>query len=135
MTTDVLGPLPPGTGVLPYLSGPGTGKAVYDTQTGLSWTLDANLPAFNNFGVTGTIEITADQNGKTNGGTVTVPLVDKDGAIYLSVGVQPQPCLNGGLTSGLTSQWIVSMNASGCASQHDQKCRSQRHIFWKRAVR
>jgi hypothetical protein len=116
MTTDVLGPLPPGTGVLPYLSGPGAGRAVYDTHTGLSWPLDANLPAFDNFGVTGTIQITADQNGQTNGGTITAPLVNKDGTTYLSIHGQPQTCLSGAFTtSGLTSQWILSMAASSYA--------------------
>ena len=116
VTPDVLGPLPPGNGVLPYLSGPGAGKAVYDTQTGLSWPLNANLPAFNNFDVNDKIQITADQNGETNGGTITVPLVDKDGTVYLSVQVPQQTCLtSNALTSGLTSQWILAMDANGYA--------------------
>jgi hypothetical protein len=62
MTQTPLGPVPPGKGVVPYLSGPGAGKAVYDTLTGLSWTLNANLAAFDNFGVTNTIAIPPDMN-------------------------------------------------------------------------
>jgi hypothetical protein len=57
-TQDVLGSVavgPPGAIVLPYISGPGAGKAVYDTNTGLSWPTDANLAATNNFGFTATV--------------------------------------------------------------------------------
>ena len=112
MTKTVLGPLPVGTGVLPYLIGPAARKAVYDTLTGFSWTLNANLPALEKFGVTGTTTITADMNGKTNGGTVTVPLVNRDGAVYLSAAAVVKSCPKGGVGSGLTSQWIIAMNDS-----------------------
>ncbi len=119
MTKTVLGPLPIGSGVLPYWSGPAAGRAVYDTATGFSWTLNANLPAFDNFGVTSTTMIIADMNGKTNEGTVTVPLVEKDGAVYLSAPAPVKPCTKGGFTSGLTSEWIISMNGSGFAGTND----------------
>lgn len=119
MNRSVLGPVPSGKGVLPYLIGPAAGRAVYDTFTGLSWTLNANLPAFDNFKVTGTASITADQNGHTNGGTVTVPLVDQDGAVYLAVKVLPTTCVNGGSTTGLTSQWILNMNQRQYAGSGD----------------
>jgi hypothetical protein len=105
MTKTVLGPVPAGTGVLPYQSGPAAGKAVYDTTTGISWTLNANLPAVENFGVTDTITITAGQNGKTNGGTVTVPVINSDGTVHFSA-VDP---------SNTTSGWIVAMNNVGYA--------------------
>jgi hypothetical protein len=118
MTRMALGPIPAGTGVLPYRSGPAAGKAVYDTLTGLSWTLNANLPAVDNFGVTSTATITANMNGKTNGGTVTVPLVDPDGAVYLSATVPVEKCVTGGLTSGLSSEWIVAMNTSAYAGSN-----------------
>ncbi len=109
MTTTALGPVPTGTGVLPYRSGPAAGKAVYDTLTGISWTMNANLPAFEKFGVTDTTTITSnDKNG--NGNTLTLPLVDQDGAVLLSAAVHVEKCLNGGLTSGLTSEWIIAMN-------------------------
>jgi hypothetical protein len=119
MTRTVLGPLPEGSGVLPYSSGPAAGKAVYDTYTGISWTSNANLPAFDNFGVTATTLITADLNGDTNGGTVTVPLVADDGAVYLSAAIPKKACSNGGMTSGLTSEWIVAMNGSNYAGTND----------------
>jgi hypothetical protein len=96
MTKAVLGSAPSGRGVLAWAGGPAAGKAVYDTVTGVSWTLDANLPASNNFGVTATTAITS----SVNGGTVTVPLVDKGGAVYFSA-IDP---------ANQTSGWIVSMN-------------------------
>jgi hypothetical protein len=100
MTTALLGPLPPGSGVVPYLSGPGAGKAVYDKATGNSWTLNANLPAENNFGVRQTTTISS----TVDGSALTVPLVDPDGAVYFSA-VDPTA----------TSGWIASMNNSDYA--------------------
>jgi hypothetical protein len=124
VTPTVLGPLPTGQGVLPYDSGPAAGRAVYDTLTGLSWTSNANLPAFNNFGVTGTTAITSVMNGKTNGGTVIAPLVNEDGAVYLSAPAVVKSCPQGAVSSGLTSDWIVAMNASqyAGASNWDLPC-------------
>jgi hypothetical protein len=119
MTNTVLGPIPPGSGVLPYLRGPAAGRAVYDTLTGISWTLDANLPAFDNFSVTATTTIIADMNGNTNGGTVTVPLVDKDGSVYLSAAAPVRACSASVNTSGLTSEWITAMNANSYAGTSD----------------
>ena len=124
MTTTVLGPPPVGKGVLPYRSGPGAGKAVYDTLTGLSWTLNANLPAFDNFGVTSTTPIPPDANPNTNRNTLTVPLVDEDGAVYFGATLTPvKRCLNGNNvltdTSGLTSQWILDMDSVGYAGTNN----------------
>jgi hypothetical protein len=96
MTKTVLGPVPVGSGVRPYLSGPAAGRAVYDTKTGVSWAMDANLPAVRTFGVTSTTTITS----SVNGDTLTVPVVDKDGAVHFSA-VDP---------ANTTSGWIVSMN-------------------------
>jgi hypothetical protein len=77
MTMDLLGTPPAGSGVLAYASGSGAGKAVYDTATGISWTLDANLAASDNFGVTGFASM-----GPTVSGTyLTAPLIDADGAM------------------------------------------------------
>jgi hypothetical protein len=124
MTRTVLGPPLVGKGVLPYLSGPAAGKAVYDTLTGLSWTLNANLPAFDNFGVTNTMTIPPDKNPNTNRNKLTVPLVDEDGAVYLSAPVPPVlRCLDNNnmltYTSGLTSQWIIAMNNAEYAGTND----------------
>jgi hypothetical protein len=109
VTKSVLGPVPVGVGVLPYESGPAAGKAVYDSNTGLSWTLDANLPAADAFYVTGTVTITPDQpnDPDVNGQTYTVPLVDKDGAVYFSA-VDPA-------NSDPSTSWIAAMNQSGFA--------------------
>jgi hypothetical protein len=120
MTRTALGPTPMGTGVLPYRSGPAAGKAVYDTVTGLSWPLNANLPAFDNFGVTQTTDISPDATANpTNGKTLTVPLVDKDGDVLLNAKVSMEPCINGGSTGGFTTQWILAMNRSEYAGTKD----------------
>jgi hypothetical protein len=100
MTKALLGPVPKGSGVVPYLSGPGAGKAVYDKTTGRSWTLNANLPAEDDFGVKEKTTITS----KVDGSVLTVPLVDADGAVYFSA-VDPKAA--GG--------WIESMNDSDYA--------------------
>jgi hypothetical protein len=100
MTKGLLGPIPQGKGVVPYLSGPAAGKAVYDTITGESWVLDANLPAENNFGVTQTTTITSNADGSV----LTVPLVLRDGAVYFSA-VDPSQ----------STGWIAAMNESDYA--------------------
>ena len=100
MTKALLGPVPPGSGVVPYLSGQGAGRAVYDKTTGYSWTLNANLPAENNFGVTQTTTITS----SVDGSVLTIPLVLADGAVYSSA-VDPTA----------TTGWIASMNAGDYA--------------------
>jgi len=97
MTKVLLGPIPPGTGVLPYKGGSGEGKAVYDTDTGLSWTFNANLPAENKFGVTGKVTITS----MVDKSTLTVPLINGDGAVHFSAIDPTAP-----------TGWIVSMNKS-----------------------
>ena len=120
MTKTALGPTPVGAGVLPYRSGPAAGRAVYDTVTGLSWTLNANLPAFDNFGVTQTTAIPPDMGANpTNGKTLTVPLVDNDGDVLLTAGVPVKTCIHGGNTSGLTTEWIIAMNQSEYAGTKD----------------
>ena len=101
MTATVLGTVPTGSGVLPYLSGPGAGRAVYDTNTGISWTLNANLPAFNKFGIKSTVTLSSNVNGNT----LTVPVIAKDGAVHFSA-IDPANASTG---------WIVSMNSLGYA--------------------
>ncbi|MGC1723744.1 MAG: DUF1566 domain-containing protein [Candidatus Acidiferrales bacterium] len=64
--------------VVPYTSGPGLGTAVYDTVTGISWPVAANLAALNNFGVTATTPLT----GVVNGKPYTAPSVDSYGDVY-----------------------------------------------------
>ena len=108
VSKNMLGPIPSGTGVLPYVSGLAAGKAVYDTLTGNSWLLNANLPAFDKVGVTNTTTITStDKN--SNGNTVTVPLVDEDGAVLLT-SADPMKKCHSVLTGGLTTEWITALN-------------------------
>jgi hypothetical protein len=95
MTKDVLGTPPSGTGVLPYASGIAAGKAVYDNNTGLSWTLDANLAAEETFSVSGTTSM-----GPTVSKTyLTGPLIDVDGSMLFTT-------ING------PGGWLTAMNAS-----------------------
>ena len=104
MTTDRLGGIPSGaTGVVPYIGGPGAGRAVFDTVNGVSWLLDANLAAHVRFGVTGTTDITSDVNGQT----VTVPLIDRDGAMLYAAADPSAP-----------DGWIAGLNASNYAGSH-----------------
>ena len=49
---------PPGATVVPYSSGPASGSAVYDCNTGFTWPADANLAASNNFGIVGNLTLT-----------------------------------------------------------------------------
>jgi hypothetical protein len=77
MTREVLGTPPTGKGVLPYTTGKAAGKAVYDTETKLSWILDANLAAENKFGVSGNSIM-----GPTLSGTyLSRPRIDVDGSM------------------------------------------------------
>jgi hypothetical protein len=94
-----------GTGVVEYQSGPAQGLAVYDSIKGHSWVKDANLPATNQFSVTDTVTITSGQSGNTNGNTVTVSVINPDGAVHFST-VDPANTSNG---------WIVGLNNANFA--------------------
>jgi hypothetical protein len=96
-----------GVGVLPYLWGPAAGKAVYDTSTGLSWTLNANLPAVNNFGVVSTVTLTS----SIDASVLTVPVVDADGAVHFSA-VDPA-------NTDSSSNWIAAMNQRNYAGTNN----------------
>ncbi|HLH88607.1 MAG TPA: DUF1566 domain-containing protein [Xanthobacteraceae bacterium] len=86
-------------GVSRYIGGPAAGLAVYDTASGLSWPLDANLAATQPFGVTGTITIPA----KPNHDAITMPLIAAGGAVHFQ-GVAP---------------WLGDLNSSRYAgAQH-----------------
>jgi hypothetical protein len=113
MTRSLLGPVPAGTGVLPYLVGPAAGRAVYDSNTGLSWALDANLPAATAFGTAGTVTLQPDEpnNPDINGLTLAEPLIDRDGAVYFS-SVDPA-------NSDPSTNWIAAMNQANFAGSGD----------------
>jgi hypothetical protein len=88
------------TGVVPYTSGPAAGKAVYDCNTQVTWTLDANLAATENFGVTGSTTIIPDV---ITSAVVTVPLIDADGAMLYATASDPG------------SGWLDGLNDSNYA--------------------
>ncbi len=79
MVTTTIGTIGSGSGLVPYISGPAAGKAIYDTVAHVTWVLDANLAASNDFGLTGTTTIT------TSGGiSLTVPLINTSGAMLFA---------------------------------------------------
>lgn len=103
MSLSPIGTPPTGTGVIPYTTGAAAGKAVYDMKTGISWVLDGNLAASNNFGVTGTTTIAPDV--KTSA-TLTVPLIDADGAMLFA-------------TAANAGGWLDAMNKSNYAAMNN----------------
>ena len=121
MTHDNLGTVAtggPNCSVLPYIAGPGAGKAVFDSCTGLSWPIDGNLPAHNNFGVTASVNLTSNINGMN----VTTPLIQKDGGVFFdAIGYtdnsgNPVPCptVSTPCPAGLNN-WVVGMNNANYA--------------------
>ena len=103
MTVNPIGTPPSGSGVLAYSSGSAAGKAVYDTQTGITWPLDANLAALFSFGVEGTTTIPSPLHPP--GPTLIVPLVDSDGAMLYT-------------TAEGAGGWVAAMNASNYAGSN-----------------
>jgi uncharacterized protein (TIGR03437 family) len=79
-----------GTVVVPYTSGPASGGALFDCNTGYTWLADANLAASNAFGLIGNTTITYN-----NGRTVTAPLID-----------------GGSMLFSTATEWIQAMNSS-----------------------
>jgi hypothetical protein len=123
VTKDVLGPVPPGSGVVrPYTSGPGAHRAVYDSNTQLSWTLNANLAADENFGFTDTIILDTNHNDPGVNHTafpMTVPMIDQDGAMHFSALCAPAT-VNDDCPAPQRG-WIVSMNSQGYAGSSNWK--------------
>jgi hypothetical protein len=124
MTRDVLGSVVfsgPSCSVLPYVNGPGAGKAVYDSCTGLSWPLDANLAARNDFGFVATTFLSSNIDGMQ----LTVPMINKDGAVFfdaiaystpsgrVACPTATTPCPPG------THNWIVAMNNNNYAGSQN----------------
>lgn len=94
VTKELLGFPPVGKGVLPYTSGIAAGKAVFDSDTGLSWTLDANLAAQETFGVAGNSTM-----GPTIENTyLTRPRIDVDGSMLFETIAGPDG-------------WLTALNA------------------------
>jgi len=114
MAVGLIGPMPTGSGVVPYTKGAAASKAVYDTNTGISWVLDANLAAFNNFGVTGSTIIPPD--AASGGSSLTAPLIDVDGAMLLATATQ-----SGGWLAGLNESSYAGTNSWMLPSLVDMK--------------
>jgi uncharacterized protein (TIGR03437 family) len=81
---------PAGAGVVAYTSGPASGNAVYDCNTGYTWPADANLAASNAFGITGNLTI-----AYNNSRTITAPQIN-GGAMLVQTAIQ----------------WIQAMNTA-----------------------
>lgn len=90
---------PSGTGLVPYSTGPAAGKAVYDTVTGLTWLLDANLAAQERFGVSGITSI----QGADGGHDLTVPKISASGAMLYAT----------------TTEWVQGLKDSQYAGASD----------------
>lgn len=117
MVAGALGPIatpPAGCGVLPYTSGDAAGKAVYDSCTNISWTLDANLAATENFGIIGNTSIPRDSSVPP-GPPLNPPLIDVDGTMLLAtalvVNPLPAPPTNG--------PWLAAMNENNYAGSNN----------------
>jgi hypothetical protein len=100
-------PPPSGRGVLPYTSGLAAGKAVYDSNTQLTWLLDANLAASQDLGIAGTAEV--------KGNNACVPAADCDF-------FEPLVNASGAMLFGdtATTAWLGQlngMNPSGYAGE------------------
>ena len=76
--------------VAPYTSGPASGNAVYDCNTGYTWPANANLAASNAFGITGDLTITYN-----NSRTITAPKISGGAMLFQTA-----------------TEWIQAMNAS-----------------------
>ena len=94
MIAGAIGSAPPcssgGSGVVPYTSGPASGAAVYDCNTGYTWLADANLAASNPFGITGNLTISYN-----NSRTITAPQIS-----------------NGAMLFDTATRWIGAMNSA-----------------------
>ncbi len=108
--------------VVPYIGGPGAGKAVFDSCTGLSWPINANLAAENSFGFTATAGLDTAPNDQYVNHTafpMTVPMLDKDGAMLYAAVDPCAPSTAADRCLPATSGWIVSMNnAKFAGSDH-----------------
>ena len=95
LTAAPIGTSPSDSRLRAYTAGPAAGKAVYDSDTGLTWLLDANLAGTDSLGISGTTTITSGVNGSV----LTVPLIDKDGTMLYATATGP-----GG--------WIAALNTT-----------------------
>ena len=88
------------TAVVPYTSGPASGSAVYDCNTGYTWPADANLAASNNFGITGNLTVTYPSSR-----TITVPKIS-GGAMLFQTAMEWVQAMNHSTYLG-SSAWEI----------------------------
>ena len=101
MVTNTIGTIGPGSGLVPYISSPVAGKAIYDTVAHVTWVLDANLAASDNFGLTGTTTITT-----SGGNSLTVPLINTSGAMLFATADLWLEAMKNGSYAG-TNNWTL----------------------------
>ena len=114
MYVGSIGPPPaaPGMGIVHYTSGPAAGKAVYDSNTGVTWPFNANLAQSQRFGVNGTTAITSPVLGTT----ITVPLIDSAGTMLLE-------------TAQDKGGWIDGMNKANFAGVNNWTLPSETELL------
>jgi uncharacterized protein (TIGR03437 family) len=109
MIPGAIGTPPPcssaGATVIPYTAGPAAGNAVYDCNTKYTWAADANLPASNAFGISGSVSISASSNR-----TITAPKINA-GAMLLDTATQWIQAMNAGRYLG-SSAWQLPATAN-----------------------
>ena len=101
MVTGTIGTIGSGSGLVPYISSPAAGKAIYDTVTNVTWVLDADLAASDNFGLTGTTTITT-----SGGNSLTVPLINTSGAMLFATANSWLDAMKNSNYAG-TSNWTL----------------------------
>ncbi len=101
MVTGTVGITGTGTGLVPYISSPAAGKAVYDTIANVTWVLDADLAATKDFNLKGTTTLTT-----SGGNTLTVPLINPSGAMLFDTANSWLDAMKNSNYAG-TNNWIL----------------------------
>jgi len=91
--------------VIPYITGPAAGNAVYDCNTKSTWLADGNLAASNAFGVAGSVTISASSSR-----TITAPKIS-NGAMLFDTATQWMRALNNSQYLG-SSAWQIPASAA-----------------------
>jgi hypothetical protein len=89
-------------GVIPYVSGPAAGKAVFDVGSDLSWLVDANLAATESFGIEAQEFLPATPNSSA----ITVPVLAPGGGVLFKAAQRWVQALSATRFAG-TAQWLL----------------------------
>jgi hypothetical protein len=98
------------SGLVRYPNGPAANLAVYDCGTGNTWTADANLAAFTDFGIGARTIITIPRDNPNNGPPVQAPLISEDGSMLFGTAWKFK---NDG--TGEPDGWLKAMNQQSYA--------------------